>query len=446
MKNASHVRRDAVMLYMDIVRGGAYANLHLQKYARSVEDDRDIGFVYELVLGTVDRRLYLSYIVSHFARAKKLKPVIEAILLLGAYQILFMERVPDHAVCNESVEIARSMGLAPLSGFVNGVLRTLSREKDRLPAPEREADRLGYASVMGSWPRWIIERWADAYGEDIAEQLALYEAPRANAIRLNSLCVTEAQWDAYCAEKGIACARGRWEREALYAQGLRHIENDAAFRKGWYSVQGESAMLAVRAAMPAGRTVLDACSAPGGKAACLAEWTSDQTDILCWDIHPHRTELIAQTAKRLGLNGLRIAVQDALQKREELCGAFDTVLLDAPCSGFGVFGKSDVKWRRSEADITSLCALQRELLDVCSAYVRPGGHLVYSTCTTLAEENTMQMDTFLVRHSAFEMIPLHGLVPQGITDACDVHGALRLLPPLHGVEGFYIAKLQRKAQ
>ena len=446
-RRGDNPRQVALTALQDVTRAGAYASLALNRRLRESDmPQRDKNLVSELVYGTLEKLLTLDYCIDRRLERTDIELLVRNILRLGAYQILYM-RTPDHAAVDESVTLARRLGRESFAGLVNAILRSLSREKDALSWPERQADPARYLSVRYSLPQWIVLRLLDAYGEEMAEQIAAW-TPQAHTLTVRR---TPGRLSREAFE-GLMTAKGwRWEpgrlEGAYYVANARDVGLDKDYLQGVFSVQGESSMLAAMAVSPRrGANVLDACAAPGGKTACLSEAMGGTGRVYAWDVHEHRVDLIRGMVRRLRLDNVRPAVRDALHVKEDLLGVMDAVLLDAPCSGLGVMlSKPDVKYRQSPESVASLVQTQRALLDACCGYARPGGTLVYSTCTILPEENRLQAEAFLARHGEFSLDPegLRAALPPEFAARAD-SGMLQLLAHRDGLEGFFIARMRRR--
>lgn len=439
----------ALNVLQDVSRSGAYASLALSKRLRDTNlPRRDRDLVTELVYGTLERQIALDYVLNkRLERPDDIESLVRDILRMGAYQILFLTRVPDSAAVDESVKLTRTLDRGAFTGLINGVLRGLARERDSLPWPVREADPALYLSVTHSLPKWIVDRLIAAYGWEEAERIAAYRPDeRFLTIRRTSDKLSEKAFEDMMTQKGWTWKRARLP-DMYHASGLGDVGIEKEFLQGVYSVQSESSALAALAVSPKrAASVLDACAAPGGKTACLSQMLSGTGRVHAWDVHEHRVELIRGMVKRLRLDNVRPAVRDASIVKEDLVSTMDAVLLDAPCSGLGVMlAKPDVKYRMTPEGVSSLVETQRKLLDACCQYVRPGGVLVYSTCTILPEENGEQIASFLARHPEFspDEEGLRALLPdflRGRMDGC----AVQLLAHRDGLDGFFIARLKRK--
>lgn len=430
----------------EVTKNGAYASLALDKHLQlNSLHGPDRRLAAGLVYDTLENKIKLDHAIYQFLPQGDADPVILNILRISACQILLYDRVPDSAAVNEGVTICKEMGMEALSGFVNGVLRNMVRQKDTIEWPKADGDAVKYLSVMFSVPEWLVERLIDAYGLKMAREICSFRQKdhdiplRPNMMRLTD----EAFFDllrrkVWSWETGIA-------PHVVNIKGAVDISGDRDYLGGMFSIQGESSVLAAEALeVKNGMQVLDTCSAPGGKAAYVGEKMSGTGRVYAWDIHPHRVELIQAAKKRLFLENLRPVMRDATKFKEDLEGQMDRVLIDAPCTGTGVMlNKPDVKYRHSMETVTALAATQKAMLDTCCRYVKKGGMLVYSTCSILPEENEEQVKAFLTDHPEFEMIKMPVSFPESIREQEGEFG-LQLLAHRDGMDGFYIARMVRK--
>ena len=437
----------ALRALQDVVRGDAYASQALDRRleeARLRPDDRRLAA--GLFYSAVENRLYIGHMLSRFLERQP-EPVVADILHVAAAQLLFMDRVPDHAAVDEAVKQVRAAGREGFAGLVNGVLRALIRARDagKIALPDREADPEGWLSVRYSVAPAAVSRLVAAYGFDETERIAAWQPPRREqTVRPNRTRMDAAAFEAWLDER-----RFRWRRGIVEdAYVLEDVGSMAAldgYRRGDFSIQGQSAMLAALAVRPKpGMQVLDACAAPGGKTCLIAERMGNSGRVYAWDVHPHRVELIRAAARRLGLDNVRPSERDAREPAESLALSMDAVLVDAPCSGLGVIGeKPDIKYRQSDESLSALPPIQRDILDACCGAVKVGGRLVYATCTILPEENENQVRAFLQRHPQFAPDMDDAWVPDALKPRFD-GGMLRILPHRDGIEGFFIATLTRR--
>lgn len=440
-----NARRVALNVLCDVHQQGAYASLSLDDHLRAARlRPEDRRLVTSLVYGTLENELKIDFALDRLMDHPTRQPSQRDILRLSAYQILFLDRVPDSAAVNEAVKLVKVLGMDAASGFINAVLRNLSRGKAEIPWPKKEDDLRTYLSVMGSFPLWLVDRLIADYGEEAAQRLVLYrESEHPIVIRPNLTRITETEFDKLLEGKAWRVERGLAPHARLI-YGAQEITYDNDYRKGLFSIQGQSSMLAAEAvqAKP-GMKVLDACAAPGGKSAYLCEQMQLTGRVFAWELHEKRAMLLEGVRRRLGLDNMRISVRDAGELREDLIGTLDAVLLDAPCSGLGVLAqKPDVKLRLKPEDIPAIVETQKKLLNTVCRYVKPGGTLVYSTCSILPEENALQIRAFLAEHPEFAFSPLPPSFPEELRRLQTPDG-LQLLGCRDGVEGFFIARLKR---
>jgi 16S rRNA (cytosine967-C5)-methyltransferase len=422
---------------MQVTEEQAYAHLAAKRKFAGL-NDQDRRFAQELLMGTLERMSTLDWVLGHFVRAKRVHRTIRAGLRLGAYQILYLDRVPDAAACSTTVELVRAAGKEALAGFVNGVLRSVAREGRSLPWPDRAADPATYLSVRYGAPRWLAALWIDEMGPEEAEALLGSPPPSGLVIRANPFTGEGDQALTRELEKrGMDYRTGTLLPGALHVRGGGLFDDDV-FLDGRVAVQGEASQWLVRvAAHDRPDTIWDVCAAPGGKTAALAAALDGRARILATDVHPHRVELINRTLERLDVPGVTVSLHDGTASLDEDMD-FDLVLVDAPCSGLGTYKEHpDVPLRQSPERIAAIAGLQRRILDNASRYVRPGGVLLYSTCTLTRAENEGQIEGFLARNSRFALEGIPGL--NGRFDG----GMTRFTPHRDGTEGFFAARMRR---
>ena len=438
-------RRVALDVLCDVHQRGAYAALSLDERLRAARlRPEDRRLVTNIVYGALEEEIRIDYALDKLMEHPTREPVQRDILRLSAYQILFLDRVPDSAAVNEAVKLVKGMGMEEASGFINAVLRNLSRGKAEMAWPAREDGEREYLHIMGSMPTWIIDRLAGAYGMEEAGRIVMHrESGHPVVVRPNLARLTDQEFSdllekkAWRTEPGLA-------PHAWLVYGASEITLDRDYQAGLFSIQGQSSMLAAEAvqARP-GMKVLDACAAPGGKSAYLCERMQLTGRVYAWELHEKRALLLEGVKRRLGLDNLRVSVRDAGEHRPDLDGTMDAVLLDAPCSGLGVMvQKPDIKLRVKEEDLPAIVAGQKRLLNTLCRYVKPGGTLVYSTCSILPEENAEQVKAFLERRPEFCLEPLPLSYPEKLRGQQTPFG-LQLLGYRDGVEGFFIARMRR---
>ena len=439
-------RRVALETLLDVSRSDAYASLALDKrLAQANLPRRDRAFVTQLVYGTLENRITLDWRIDQFLEGEKeIEQTVREILRMGAYQLFYLDRVPDMAAVDESVSLTRAMGLEALTGLVNGVLRNMIRGKNDVVWPKPQDDAVKYLSIMFSAPEALCEMLVKAYGEHDAMEILRYRPKdRTVTVRVNYLRCDDARLRSLFADDELDFEPSALE--GVYkVHGAGDMTRMRAFQNGLFTIQGESSVLAARmvGAKP-GQTVLDACAAPGGKTAVLSEMMNDTGRVYAWDTHAHRVELIRGTVNRLKLENVRPAVKDASVPREDMTMTLDAALIDAPCSGTGVMTeKPDVKYRVTAEGVQSLCFTQAAILDAVAPMVKVGGTLVYSTCSILPQENEEQIKLFLARHPEYEVLRMGAELPEKLAAHEGEYG-LQMFAHRDGTDGFYVCRLRR---
>jgi 16S rRNA (cytosine967-C5)-methyltransferase len=435
-----------------VERSGAYADLMLHAaLGRSGLSAPDRAFATELVYGTLRWRGRLDHLLSHLVDRDldRLDAFVANALRLGAYQLVFADGIPDTAAVDESVRCVRAAGLERATGLVNAVLRRLAREREQIPLPSLEADPVGHLTHTLSLPAWLAERWLELYGAEEAAALArACNRPPPLTVRVNP----------------HHCGRDELLRELRNrfpeAEACRHAPRgivlgrrgnpalEPAFGDGRFTVQDEGSQLVVALLDPQpGERVLDLCAAPGGKATAIAEDVGREGRVLALDRHGGRLELVRRAARRLGLSRLEARVRDASRPLTGLvgqAGPFDRVLLDAPCSGIGTLRRNpDARWRLQKGDPEQLAEVQRTMLRNAATVVKPGGVLVYATCTQLPEENEGVVGAFLSDTPGFERTPRSAL-PAAIEPLVGDDDFLRCQPHRHDTDGFVAVRLEHR--
>lgn len=440
-------RLAALQILKEVNQDGRYANISLKENLRSRSlSDRDAAFVTQLVYGTLEKQITIDYYLGKLATLKRVNPWIENILRLGAYQILYLDRVPDSAACNEAVKLCKAHGLFALKGLVNGILRNLARSKEKMMLPDPSLSAAENLSIQYSYPLWLVRKWIRDYGQKTAEAVMKpLKAENMVTIRVNTTKTTRSDLKEGLLSCGLRVENGLHLDNALRITNEGDMEENSFFQEGSFMVQGESSILDSHIMNPQpGETILDACSAPGGKAVHMAELMEGQGLIIAWDIHPHRVDLIERNRTRMMAEIVQPAVADASKPNSKWNNRFDRVLVDAPCSGLGIIGKKpDIKQNVTPEALQELPALQAKILAACSNYVKPGGVLVYSTCTINPAENQDVVKGFLDNHPEFYLEDVLPFVPHTLHSAVQ-NGQLQLIPFYHGIDGFYIARMRRK--
>lgn len=420
----------------------------LEKY--NYMSGQDKAFMKRVTEGTVERRIQIDYILNSFSKVpvNKMKPLIRSLLRMSVYQLMFMESVPDRAVCSEAVKLAGKRGFHNLKGFVNGVLRNIARGKDEVVYPDREKEPLSYLSVVYSCPEWIVEMWLERYGFETCEKIVrgLLEIHPVT-IRIEET-LPDAEKEALLSDLKQKCKAVQAHPYLPYAYtvtGAEGFSNIPAFTEGKITVQDVSSMLAVEAAdIKKGDFVLDVCAAPGGKSLHAASKTGPEGRVEARDVSETKKQRIEENKNRLQKDWVETKVWDATVLDQNAIESADIVLADVPCSGLGILGKKrDIKYRISREALEHITVLQKEIIDTVWQYVKPGGTLLYSTCTINEAEN-QEMVKYIVKHYPFEAESLNPYLKKELWNGTTQEGYLQLLPGMQESDGFFIARFKRK--
>ena len=402
----------------------------------------DAALCSRIVYGVLQNQALLDFYLAAWCSQKPehLQPPLLDILRIGLYQILFLDKIPVSAAVNESVELAKSSGRGSAAGLVNAVLRRAARERDHLP-PIPDKDHIAYLSTKYSHPRWLVKRLTALLGEETESFLAADNTPAPLTIQVNPLKTRAEDLTAALAALGVSARPHQWVPGCLELTGVGDLTVLDPFQKGEFLVQdGDAALVARVAGVEPGDRVLDVCAAPGGKSFSAAFAMADRGQIIACDLHENKLKRVQEGARRLGLGCLETVAADGRNFRPEWENLFDTVLVDAPCSGLGIIRKKpDARYKTLESLFT-LPVVQDAILRNAARYVRPGGTLVYSTCTILPEENQQVTEAFLAETPEFERTPFDLPEPVGKTE-----GEITLWPHRHGTDGFYICRMMRRA-
>lgn len=452
MQAGVDARELAWQVLLAVEEKNAYANIALDRALERFRPERlDRSFATELVYGVLRTRNTLDWVLEHFLRGRTMagqNPPARIILRLGAYQLMFMDRVPAPAACNESARLAHRHGRRGTAGFVNGVLRSLARGEKEISFPVWEEHPVEHLTVVHSHPEWLVRRWLAELGPEQTRELCRAgNKPAPNTIRVNTLKTGREELTARLEQAGLTVKPALYAPEGLITGGFPSLRDFPPFQQGLFLAQDEASMLAGRALSPVpGAMVLDLAAAPGGKTTHLAQLMGNRGEIIACDLHRHKLQLITDNCRRLGVACVRTLEADARQLGDRFGRRADFVLLDAPCSGLGVLRRRpDIRWRRTEDEIKTLAELQREMLAAAARCVKPGGVLVYSTCTVSRAENRDQVTAFLAGHPEFTAEDPSTWLPSGLDrQSTFKQGYVQLLPHLHGTDGFFIARLRRK--
>lgn len=404
-------------------------------------EKKDRAFISILCEGVIERLLTLDFIINCYSKVKvkKMKPLIRTLLRLSVYQLYFMDGVPASAVCDEAVKIAKLRGFSGLSGFVNGVLRNMVRNPEIGQIPDD-------ISIKYSVPNWLTEELTAQYGEDIVKTIfqASFEKQE-TSIRYNEDKISPEDLRKELEQEGVHVEQGSFLPYAFKLTGYDSLSRLQSFQKGHFTVQDESSMLVGEiAGVKTGDTIIDVCAAPGGKSLHVASKLKGSGHVSSRDVSEHKTALIKENIDRLGLTNITVKVQDALTSCEDSKHTADILIADLPCSGLGVIGKKpDIKYNMTKEKLNDLKKLQQEILTVVSEYVKPGGTLIYSTCTINQGENLDNLN-WLLKEFPFKLESLDDFLPKHLISETTQKGYLQLIQGVHPSDGFFIARLKRE--
>ena len=450
MAQQINVRELALEVLLKVEREDARLNetLHSQLVKYQYMDKANRALLTRLCEGTMEYKIRLDYMINQISKTpvSKCKPFIRCLLRMATYQICFLDNVPDSAACNEAVKLAQKRGFSRLSGFVNGVLRNLSRNKETMVFPDKHTNIEEYLSVWYSIPVWLIKQWIQQYGQETACLMAKAANQKASTtLRVNTMLCTKEQCRKALEEEGAKTAEigtlkeyDKWQStiasQAFVLEQYDYLARYKAYQDGWFTVQDVSSMMPGAAAVlelqkkPSLEDVLvmDVCAAPGGKTSYVASFMQGKGTIVARDISEEKVEWLAQNMNRLKYTNVVTKVHNALEMEEEYREKADIVICDAPCSGLGVIGrKKEIRYRMTLEQEQELAKLQRDILTVVKQYVKPGGLLLYSTCTVNVEENHNNVQWFIEHNKEYIL-----------------EEEVKLLPGYQHCDGGYLAKLR----
>lgn len=443
--------RDLVLsMLKEIYAGNEFSHILLKQVLDKYDylEGNEKAFIKRLTEGTLERTIELDFVINQFSNTpvNKMKPLIRALMRMSVYQILYMDSVPDSAVCNEAVNLAALHKFTSLKGFVNGVLRNIARNKETIAYPDKEKEFVQYMSVMYSLPIWMVEHFVAEYGEEKAEKICnglLQERPVTVRVK-ESLTKEEKQWlvDGW-KQQGVLVQQHSYLPYAYTLEKTEGVKNLAGFEEGEFQVQDVSSMLVAHVAgVKPGMQILDVCAAPGGKATHAAEKLNGTGQVVARDLTEYKVNFILENADRLQLLNLWAEEWDACVFDETKEEWADVVFCDAPCSGLGIMGKKrDIKYRLTPDALKDVQGLQKQILNTVWKYVKKDGILMYSTCTVNKEENEKQVQ-WIIENLPFEVVSMKEELPEEIK-AEEGEFGLQLLPGIHKTDGFFLCKLRR---
>lgn len=473
-------REIVLEVLLEITEKGQFSHIILRDVLWKYQylEKRERAFITRVTEGTLEHMIEIDYILDRFSKVKvkKMKPVIRAILRSAVYQLKYMDSVPDSAVCNEAVKLAVRKGFSGLKGYVNGVLRSVARGIGSVQYPKEKMEEL---SVRYSCPEWVLDLWSGSYDIEVIEMMLRdFQKEKPVTIRCCLNRTTPDKLKKRLEAEGVKAEIHPYLPYAFQISGYDHLNDLETFQDGLFVVQDISSMLVAEIAAPsAGAQVLDVCAAPGGKALHVAEKLFLAEDVCgdaacagnksgggaaagcgiedqmppghveARDLTELKVDLIRENIERTGLPNITAVCRDASVPDETAAESADIVIADLPCSGLGVIGKKpDLRYKASPDGIDSLVRLQRQILSCAQDYVKPGGTLVYSTCTVNPAENMDNVHWFMEQYPEFTLDDIRGKVCPELRDSVMENGCIQLLPGVHKSDGFFIARLVRKIE
>ena len=439
-------RKLALEALYKIDKEEAYSNIVLDELLnknRNVLSNKDINFISELVYGVTTWKLTLDTIIQKYSKIKikKISPWVINILRMGAYQIVFLDKVPKSAAVNESVNLCKKYGGKSV-GFVNAILRKVEKS-DYLELFEIKND-IEKISKTTSMPEWIVRELNKEFDPEKVNEICENSNLKPKiTIRINNLKITKNELKKSLQSKEIEVEDGIIE-DFLYLKNVKNITNLDEYKKGLFTMQDESAGLTALVLNPKeGESILDCCSAPGGKTTYIAELMNNKGNVIAWDLYKHRLDKVQENSKRLGIDIIKTEENDATVLKEEYIEKFDKILIDAPCLGLGVIKrKPDIKWQRKFEDVEEISKIQEKILNTCSEYLKKGGILVYSTCSIVKSENDKIVEKFL-KSENFELEEINNINIENLENKITKKGIIKLYPS-ENMDGFFISKLIKK--
>ena len=448
MTKAINERELILGILLEITRDGEYAHIALRNTLSKYQylEKRERAFITRVVEGTLEHMMEIDYIINQFSKVKvnKMKPVIRTILRSAVYQILYMDSVPNSAVCNEAVKLAAKKGFVNLKGFVNGVLRNIDRNVNDIQYPKQD-NMVEYLSIKYSMPTWILEKWKKTYDwETIERILQGFLQEKGTIIRCNLNRISKEDLKKKLEAEGVTVTQHPYLEYALEISGYDYLGDLESFEDGDFQVQDLSSMLVAEIAAPKeGDYVIDVCAAPGGKSLHIADKLHGTGHVEARDLTDYKVDLIWDNIERSQMKNVEAVRHDALVYDEDSEEKADIVIADLPCSGLGVIGKkADIKYKMTEETQRELAKLQKNILQIVHRYVKPGGTLVYSTCTINEEENMKNVRWFLQQNPEFESVSVEPVLCEGLKKSVK-EGCLQLLPGIHESDGFFIAAFRK---
>lgn len=448
MQEQINIRELVMEMLLEVTKKNAYSHVMIREVLDKYDylSTQEKSFMKRVFEGTLERMIQIDYVINQFSKVevRKMKPVIRVIMRMSVYQILFMESVPDSAACNEAVKLAKKKGFSTLTGFVNAVLRNVARNKDAIRYPDASKDRENYLCVVYSMPQWIIDLWKKQYDMDTIESILqglLEEHPvtiRLRAVdRLSEISEAVEQ-------RGGRMIQHPYISNAYLLEKTDNLKQLPGYEDGAFMVQDVSSMLAVTClGLKDNSKVLDICAAPGGKSMMAYDLMHGTGSIEARDVSEKKVWLMQDNFDRCQMDNVKAVVYDATKSDEALIGQMDYVICDLPCSGLGIMGKKrDIKYNILPESIGEIIALQEDILEKAVSYLKPGGRLLFSTCTINKKENEDHV-TLLSEKYKLTSVSLDEYLPDELCCETTKKGYIQLLPGIHKTDGFFISVFEK---
>ena len=448
--------RKIILEVLDRVENqNSYLNILLPSFFKKYKPgDLDKSLIQEISYGVIRFRKRLDWIIYQFlfSKKKKLPLTIQNILRMGFYQVLYLEKIPDYAIVNESVELAKQSPYPAYSSMVYAVLRNAIRQSVTINWPDTEKEPVKYVSVYYSFPEWLVERWINRFSLEMCVRICEASNTRPDlTLRINSLKTNMPQFQKELYQLKIPFQKSQHLPDtAVTIEGYSNITQTPLFQKGLFSIQDESSILATEFLGPIpGDTIIDMCSGPGGKTTHISQILQNKGKVIAFEINQRRLKMVMEESRRLGIENIFPVLMDSRNLNKEYLGKADRILVDAPCSGTGVIRKKpDLKWKKwSTEHFNELNQIQKELLDIAALYLKPGAELLYSTCSMEKEENDDVIVKFIKKHPNFTIQDSSSFIhKKGIVRfKTKIKEAIQLIPGYSGpnIDGFYMVKLKK---
>ena len=438
-----NAREIAYKVLLDIEKNKNYSNMSINKHFKDVKlSNQDRGLATEIIYGVIENKYYIDYMIDKLSKVKtnKMEIYVKTLLRMGIYQIMFLNSISDYAAVNETVNLAKKKN-SKVSGFVNGILRNVIRQKETI-GEIKVKDDVDYLSIKYSYDKWMIRNWIIHFGREFTEELLEANSERPSIyLRTNTFKITRDELIEKLEQQNIKASKVNVVDEAIKVEHLKDIENNTLYKEGLFTVQDISSMLVGKVMNPKENSlVLDVCSAPGGKTTHMATLMKNTGKVVSRDIYEHKLKLIKASCKRLGLTNVEVEEFNGLSLDRESIGKFDYVLADVPCSGLGIIRrKPEIKYKEKE-EFRDLPPIQKNILENASKYVKKGGTLIYSTCTIQDSENIDVVNEFLQKNKNFELAPINEV---NVDLDNQEKGYMKIYPNVHEMDGFFISKLIR---